>query len=246
MNTGTLYKLAEVVVKIKKIFGLIGLIITLIMVIHLVFYGVARQQAMDYLENKYYEKDMKIGWPSQSIFNNIFDGWYTVPVYTQNKQQKIKFNVDLNMFIGVRDDDFLFWALLADAEDQFNAKVQESIPTAKADVLHQSIDEDAYYQEFGKENIQYVHNSIGDQVLVVHISWSGESKLSQEDFAGKCSEVGVNFLSTYPVYKLEFSYTYQDNEKMYTATENNSDKFENISKDHLYEELFTNVHINEF
>ncbi|MCJ8013219.1 hypothetical protein MUG84_15915 [Paenibacillus sp. KQZ6P-2] len=239
-------KLAKVVIRIKKIFGLIVLVITLIIVIHLAFYWVARQQAVGFLEKKYYDMDMRIGWPSQSIFSNISDGWYKVPVYTQNKKQKIKFYVDLNMFNGLRDDDFLFWALQADAEDQFNDKVREIIPTAKVDIIHQSIDEDAYYKDFGKGNIQYVHNSSGDLVLVVHIGWEGKRKLSTEEFSEKCSEAGAHFLSTYPVYELQFSYTYQDNEKMYTTTQNNNDNLEQILKDHLYQELYTNVHIYKF
>ncbi|MCP1182909.1 hypothetical protein [Paenibacillus sp. 1781tsa1] len=230
-------------VKIKKIFGLIGSIITLIMLIHLIFYSVARQQAVVYIEKKYVDKNMRVGWPSQNFFNDISDGWYKVPVYTENKKQKIKFYVDLNMFEDIRDDDFLFWALLADAEEQFNTKVRETLPTAKVHVLHQSIDEKTYYSEFGKENIQYVPNSNGDLVLVVHIGWEENIKLSKEDFAEKCSEVGVHFLSAYPVSKLQFSYTYQEKENMYTTTEISRENLEKFSKDDLYKELYTNVYL---
>ncbi|MCY9529711.1 hypothetical protein SAMN04488689_11757 [Paenibacillus sp. cl6col] len=247
MDTGTYKKLAKVVIKIKKTFVLIVLVITtLILVIHLSFYWVARQQAVSYLEKKYSDMDISIGWPSQSIISNILDGWYKIPVYTQNKKQEIKFYVNLNMFNGLRNDDFLFWALQADAEDQFNDEVREIIPTAKVDILHQLIDEDAYYNMFGKGNIQYVHNSSGDLVLVVHIGWEGKRKLSKEEFAKTCSEVGAHFLSTYPVYELQFSYTYQDNEKMYTTTINNNDNIEQILKDHLYQGLYTNIHIYKF
>ncbi|MGN7763379.1 hypothetical protein [Paenibacillus sp. 22594] len=118
-----------------KTISVFSIIILVIIIVHLVFYLIARQQAVHYIDNKYNKMNMKVGWPSQSIFNTIFDGWYSVPVYTVNNGMNIKFYVDLNMFDGIRDDDLLSWALRADAERQFTKNVQEIIPSATVSAI---------------------------------------------------------------------------------------------------------------
>ncbi|MBY9088003.1 hypothetical protein KIH86_27820, partial [Paenibacillus sp. HN-1] len=91
----------------------------------------------------------KIGWPSQTIINNIVDGWYTVPVYTTSNGMKLKFTVSLNMYSGSRDDDFLLSAMSADAERQFAQNVQEIIPNATVYGMNYYFDEEDYFKKCG-------------------------------------------------------------------------------------------------
>lgn len=220
--------------------------VIVIIVVHVSFYFVARQQAVTYIEKKYNNLDMNVGWPKQSIFNSIMDGWYFAPVYTNNNGQEVKFYVDLNMFNGHRDDNFLHSALRVDAEKQFTNLVQEINPAAKVGVHDRNYTDDVeYFKKFGKKNIQYVHNdqdigSFND----VHISWDGRSKLSNEEFAEKCAEIGFYFLSAYPVYELQFSYTYLENERVDTSIERDFDnELAQLSKEHLYQELLKNIDV---
>ncbi|MBY9086278.1 hypothetical protein KIH86_18905, partial [Paenibacillus sp. HN-1] len=53
---------------------LFSLVIAVIIIVHLIFYLIARLQAGYYIDHKYQEMNMKIGWPSQTIINNIVDG----------------------------------------------------------------------------------------------------------------------------------------------------------------------------
>lgn len=59
-----------------KTISIFSIIILVIIIVHLVFYLIARQQAVHYIDNKYNKMNMKVGWLSQSIFNTILNSWY--------------------------------------------------------------------------------------------------------------------------------------------------------------------------
>ncbi|MNB89901.1 hypothetical protein D3C81_511370 [compost metagenome] len=204
---------------------LFSLVIAVIIFVHLIFYLIARLQAGYYIDHKYQEMNLKIGWPSQTIINNIVDGWYTVPVYTTSNGMKLKFTVSLNMYSGSRDDDFLLSAMSADAERQFAQNVQEIIPNATVYGMNYYFDEEDYFEKYGAQNIQYVHNdSSNGYIHSIIIEWAEKSALSDIEFLTKCENAGQHFVGEFPLKEITFIYKYGENEETRTYIRSSNDK----------------------